>query len=153
MPSKFTPLTDAFHVSPQISVADVATAAAEGYTLIVNNRPDGEVPGQPKSADIEAAAKRAGLAYVHIPVSGGISMSHISALKSALDDAGTGKTLAYCRSGTRSTFVHSHMSAANGGAADEIIAHAAAAGYDISEHAAILENLRQTGYEPGEESN
>ena len=38
--TSFRRVTDSFSVSPQISPADVAQAAAEGVTLIINNRPD-----------------------------------------------------------------------------------------------------------------
>jgi len=131
-------------VAPQISPADVAFAAREGFGLIVNNRPDGETIGQPSSADIEAAAHAAGLAYVHIPVDGrGISMSHISALKKALNEAENKKTLA---------FVRAYMQAAEGRAAKEIIAEAAAAGYDIGSHAQALEMLRANASEEDDEA-
>ena len=59
----FSALDAAFLVSPQIQPGDVAAAAAMGVTTIVNNRPDGEEPGQPAGAEIEAAARAAGLAY------------------------------------------------------------------------------------------
>jgi uncharacterized protein (TIGR01244 family) len=150
---KFTHLGGAFFVSPQITPADVTLAAKEGFGLIVNNRPDGEAPGQPSSAEIKAAAQAAGLAYVHIPVDGrGMSMSHISALKKALSDAENAKILAYCRSGMRSTFVRAYMQAAQGRAIDEMIAEAAAAGYDISGHAQALETLRANASEEDDEA-
>ncbi len=58
-----------FTVCGQISVNDVAELARQGYRSIINNRPDGEGgPTQPRSADIEAAAKAAGMSYVHFPV-------------------------------------------------------------------------------------
>ncbi|GJL92098.1 TIGR01244 family sulfur transferase [Hyphococcus sp.] len=149
----FTLLGDGFFVSPQITPAEVKIAAQEGFGLVVNNRPDGEMPGQPTSAEIEAAAHAAGLAYVHIPVDGrGISMSHISALKTALNNVENKKTLAYCRSGTRSAFVRAYLQAALGREAGEIIAEAAAAGYDISGHAQALEMLRANASEEDDEA-
>lgn len=142
MSDKFIPLNGDFSVAPQITKDDILRAAGEGYALIVNNRPDGEMIGQPTSAEIEAAAEAAGLSYVYIPVDGrGISPGHISALKSALENAG-GKALAYCRSGTRSTILRAYLLAAEGVAADEIIAEAAAAGYDISGQRPALDALR-----------
>ncbi len=144
---KFTTLRPGFSVSPQLSKEDIATAAALGYTLIVNNRPDGEMFGQPKSAELEAAARAAGMSYAHIPVDGrGVSMEHVSALKEALDAAGE-KTLAFCRSGTRSTFVQAFLAASQGRPADEIIAEAAAAGYDISSARQALEALNTSNQE------
>ena len=145
MSEKFTRLTDSFHVTPQISPDDVAVAAADGFTLIVNNRPDGEMIGQPTSAEIEAAAKAAGLQYAYIPVDGsGIGESHISALKIALKSAGNKKTLAFCRSGTRSTIVFAYLAAAEGREPAAIISEAAMAGYDIRGHAPALEALYQS---------
>ena len=47
--SDFRRVTDDFSTAPQISVADVAKAAALGYSTIVCNRPDGEDPGQPSA--------------------------------------------------------------------------------------------------------
>ncbi|HCK84218.1 MAG TPA: hypothetical protein DHW63_06795, partial [Hyphomonadaceae bacterium] len=67
---QFVPLADDYLVSPQIGPEDIAAAKALGVTLIINNRPDGEEFGQPKGAEIEAAAKAASLAYVAIPVRG-----------------------------------------------------------------------------------
>ena len=55
-------------VAPQIVAEDMAELAASGFTAIVNNRPDGEDPGQPDGAEIAAAAAAAGLTYTAIPV-------------------------------------------------------------------------------------
>src|SRR3989442_13681626 len=66
----FRHVTDDFAVSPQITPDEVALAAAQGFTLIINNRPDGEAPDQPTSAQISSAAGTAGLGYAHIPVVG-----------------------------------------------------------------------------------
>ena len=68
--SHFRDVTADFAVSPQIGVDDVALARADGFKLIVNNRPDGEAPDQPTSAEIEQATLREGLAYLHVPVVG-----------------------------------------------------------------------------------
>ncbi|MFC2950360.1 TIGR01244 family sulfur transferase [Marinicaulis aureus] len=142
MTDKFIPLTDRFLVTQQIAPDDAALAAKQGVSLIINNRPDGEALGQPKSDDIARAAEAAGISYIHIPVDGrGISQSHISALKKALDENGDGKALAFCRSGTRSTILRAYLEASAGRAPEEIIAEAAAAGYDISGQAPALQAL------------
>ena len=60
-------INDRVSVSPQIVPEDVAAIKAAGFVTIVNNRPDGEAPDQPSGAEIEAAAREAGLAYVPIP--------------------------------------------------------------------------------------
>ncbi|HZL01447.1 MAG TPA: TIGR01244 family sulfur transferase [Caulobacteraceae bacterium] len=125
-------VTDDFAVSPQISTADVAVAAARGFSLIVNNRPDGEAPGQPAGAAIEAAALAAGLDYLHIPVTGRPSAEQVEAMRKGVDGA-RGKVLAYCRSGTRSIVTWALGQDAHGGErASELLRLGAAAGYDLS---------------------
>ena len=42
-------LTDMLSVSEQIKLADLKTIKEAGFSTIINNRPDGEVPRQPKS--------------------------------------------------------------------------------------------------------
>src|SRR3546814_16624118 len=89
-------------VAGQFAPADLAGARTTGMTLVINNRPDGEAPGQPGGSEIEAAARAAGMDYAAIPVSGGFSMEQVEAMRAALASA-DGPVLAFCRSGTRST--------------------------------------------------
>ena len=112
----------------QLTVADIDEAAAQGIRLIVNNRPDGEEPGQPASAEIEAAARATGIAYRHIPIAGGFPPEQVEAMAQALEQ---GPVLAFCRSGTRSTFLWALARAKRGAPAEESVAAAAAAGYDL----------------------
>ncbi|HEX8526674.1 TIGR01244 family sulfur transferase [Allosphingosinicella sp.] len=114
----------------QIHPTEIARLAADGFTLIVNNRPDGEDPDQPAGAAIEAAAAAAGLDYRHIPVSGGINGDDVLAMAEALGGA-QGKVLAFCRAGIRSTFLWALARSELGASADEIVAGAAAAGVDL----------------------
>ena len=130
-------INDTVSVSPQISVADIAALKAAGFTTIVNNRPDGESPDQPSGAEIEAAAKAAGLAYIAIPLGReGVSPDLVDATKAALEGS-SGPVLAYCRSGTRSTTLWA-LSQAGKLPATEIISAAANAGYDMSHLAGHL---------------
>ena len=122
-----------FLAAPQISVDDVAAAATLGVKLIVNNRPDGEEPGAPQGEDIAAAAAAHGIAYVAIPVThAGFSHPQIDALAAAMEQAGDGNILAYCRSGTRSTNLWALTRARLGDNVDDLCAKAAAGGYDLS---------------------
>jgi len=88
-------------VAGQIFPEDITAIAALGVTMIVNNRPDGEEPGQPLNAEIEAAAQAAGLNYRYIPVAGGFPSGQVAAMAAAIDET-DGKLLAFCRSGARS---------------------------------------------------
>jgi uncharacterized protein (TIGR01244 family) len=134
-------LTDHFHVAPQISVADVVQAASDGVRLIVNNRPDGEEPGAPQSDTIAAAAAAAGIAYIAIPVThAGFSHAQIDAMDAVLRSA-DGPVLAYCRSGTRSTYLWALQQARAGVAVDTLAAQAAGAGYDLASIRPMLDAL------------
>lgn len=114
----------------QLHAADMAAAVARGVTLIVNNRPDGEEPGQPAAVEIEAAAGAAGLRYAHIPISAGFSDDSIAALSAALAEA-EGLALLFCRSGTRSTYLWALARAREGAPLDALLGAAARAGYDL----------------------
>ena len=124
-------ITERYSVSPQIAPEDVADLRDRGFALVINNRPDGEAPGQPAGGEIEAAARAVGLAYRAIPVAGGFSQPQVAAMAEALDSA-DGPVLAFCRSGTRSTLLWSLAQASKGGDPNAIATAAAAAGYDIS---------------------
>ncbi|MEQ8741713.1 TIGR01244 family sulfur transferase [Parasphingorhabdus sp.] len=138
--SMFRKINDTISVSPQISLEDVTAAKADGVTLIINNRPDGEDPSAPQSADIEAAARGAGMKYIAIPIThSGFSGPQVDAMIAALADGD--KTLAYCRSGTRSTLLWSLAQAKQGVAPDEISRLAGNAGYDITPVRAMVDAL------------
>jgi uncharacterized protein (TIGR01244 family) len=91
-------------VAPQLTPEAMAEAAAMGFKSVVNNRPDFEHgPDQPTSAQIEAAARAAGLEYRHLPVDGGYqSPEEIAAFARLLAELPR-PLLAFCRSGARST--------------------------------------------------
>lgn len=128
----FHKVTDDFSVAPQITLSDVARAKAEGFALVINNRPDGEAPDQPSSAEMEAAARAAGIAYAHIPVRGGPSPEQVEIERQILADA-KGPVLAYCRSGTRSIVTWSIGEALAGTRSrQELIQLGAQAGYDLT---------------------
>lgn len=137
----FRVLNDRFAVASQIDEATVADAAAQGFVLIVNNRPDGEEPSASQGDAIAAAAEAADIGYVAIPVgSGGFGTEQIDALALAISEC-DGPILAYCRSGTRSTYLWALACARDGAPADPLIDAAAAAGYDISGLRSTLEAM------------
>jgi len=116
--------------APQLKPEEIQQVAAAGFKGIVNNRPDNEEPGQPSSAEIQAAAQRCGLRYVHIPVvPGRIGDGDVAAFEQAMHEL-PGPLLAFCRSGMRAASLWA-LAEAKRNRADEIIAAAAAAGYDL----------------------
>jgi uncharacterized protein (TIGR01244 family) len=127
----FRKLDETTFVWGQVGSAEIAQAAASGVTMIIDNRPDGEEPGQPASSEIEAAANAAGMDFRYIPVGSGFSANQVQAMTAALDEA-NGPVLAYCKSGTRSTFLWALARAEKGDPAEELSQKAAAAGYDLT---------------------
>ena len=125
-------------VAGQIRPEDMVALKAGGIGMIVNNRPDDEEAGQPSSAEMEAAARAAGIAYRSIPVASGFSVQQVEAMSEALDHA-EGQVLAFCRSGTRSTFLWALARARRGDPSGELIQKAAAAGYDLAPIEALLQ--------------
>ncbi len=118
-------------VAGQTWPGEMEALKAAGVAMIVNNRMDGEEPGQPSSATVEAAAQAAGIGYRHIPVAGGFSMQQVKAMEEALD-AAEGPVLAFCKTGTRSIFLWALARARKGDDAEELVRKALAAGYDLT---------------------
>jgi uncharacterized protein (TIGR01244 family) len=129
--SDFRRVTDSLSVSPQVTEADMARAAAQGFVLVINNRPDGEDPSQPSGAAIEAAARAAGLDYLHVPVRGGPTQDQVDAVRAAVE-AANGPVLAFCRSGTRSIVTWSIGQALAGEDRETLVNQGREAGYDLS---------------------
>ncbi len=96
-------LTPSLSVAPQLSPEAMAEVARLGFKSVINNRPDFEAgPTQPTSAQIEAAAQEAGLAYRYQPVGPAYqSPAEVEAFAALLQEL-PGPVLAFCRSGTRS---------------------------------------------------
>lgn len=136
----FKSLTRSLSVSPQLSEADVARAAEEGFRAIVDNRADGEEPGQLSALDMKHLASSHGMAFAHVPaIAGEIGEENVARMADALAQL-DGPVLAYCRTGTRSTTLWA-LTQAGVLPADKIIATAADAGYDLERLRPRLERL------------
>jgi sulfide:quinone oxidoreductase len=94
-------LSESLSVAAQITPQDVPNIAAQGYTTVVCNRPDGEVPDQASMDEIEAACNAAGLLFVRYPVNAmNFPGADLDGLGELFDDPSQ-SVLAYCRTGTR----------------------------------------------------
>ena len=99
---KSVAVTKKLAIAAQPKLSDFREFKRQGFTAVVNNRPDGEDPNQLGSAAEEAAAHAAGLGYVHIPVtSTAMTEDDARRLKEAIEQA-PGPVVAHCRSGARS---------------------------------------------------
>lgn len=106
------PLTPEVCVAPQLTPEAMADLAALGFKAVINNRPDFEEgPQQPTAAQIEAAARAAGLAYAHLPVQPAFQSPQEIARMAELLAALPRPLVAFCRSGARSTRLFTAASA------------------------------------------
>lgn len=126
-------LTPDYAVSEQITPEDIPALKQAGFTTVICNRPDHEIPPMLQAKTIAAAAEAAGLSFVLNPVEGGtLGLEEMPAQGAALA-AASGPVFAYCRSGTRSSVVWALAQAQSGAMAPgDIIAAAGKAGYDLA---------------------
>lgn len=127
----FKQVMEGVWVAGQLQADDFQHAAELGIRTVINNRPDGEALDQLSHAQAQEAARAAGLAYHYLPiVNGGLSVESVEAMRALMAEA-EGPVLAYCRSGTRSTFLWAFASA-DALPSETIVEAAASAGYDLS---------------------
>ena len=131
-------LDDRTLVSGQIAPDEVPQLASQGVTLIVNNRPDGEEPGQPPAAAIEKAAEEAGIAYRFVPIMRGIGPADVECMQDAMRNAGDGKMLAFCRSGSRSALTWALAKCGEGAPREEVERSVTEAGFNVAPISPLL---------------
>jgi uncharacterized protein (TIGR01244 family) len=131
-------LDDKVLVSGQVAPHDIAGLAEQGVTVLVNNRPDGEEPGQPLASEIEDAAAAAGISYKFVPILRGIGPADVEEMQKALREAEGGKMLAFCRSGTRSALAVALAKREEGASAEEVTRSLTEAGFDPGPIAHLL---------------
>ncbi len=107
MPLTITKISEVFSTCPQITVNDIPEISVLGFKTIINNRPDGEGGAvQPTSATIQAAAEKAGLAYIHLPIiPGNITESQVAECATFLAGAAS-PILGFCRTGNRASNIY-----------------------------------------------
>lgn len=99
-------ISEKLSIAPQVMADDICHAAANGFVVIVNNRPDNEEPDQPSAGESRTVAEREGLGYSHIPVAPGqVEEWQVRAFQKALAEA-RGPVLAHCKTGARSTTLY-----------------------------------------------
>jgi uncharacterized protein (TIGR01244 family) len=126
-------ISDRLYVAPQLTANDIRQARAQGIAAIINNRPDGEEPGQPSAAQNRSVAEVEQLAYAHIPVTAGqVSEGQVRAFQKALSEAG-GPVLAHCKTGTRSATLYAIGEVLDGRMSkDRVIPFGQSVGLDLS---------------------
>ena len=97
-------------VAGQIAVEDLEGLQRLGIQTIINNRPDHEAPNQPTHAELQSRAQSLGLAIHHLPlIAGTAPEAQLLANFKATFEAANKPVLAFCRSGTRSSFIYASV--------------------------------------------
>jgi sulfide:quinone oxidoreductase len=125
---------DKFAIMPQPSPDDVEALASQGYRSIINNRPDNESSGQPRAADVRAAAKEHGLHYEHMPVAlASITPEDVYAFRESYIMA-PHPVVAHCASGKRSYLLWAAGEVVDGdGSVQELSEKAKSLGFEVPE--------------------
>lgn len=124
-------ITPRYFVSPQIDAEDLVAAAKSGFTTVICNRPNGEVPASHQSEAIRAAAIAAGLEFEVLELTHQTMTPENIARQRGIIAASTGPVLAYCASGTRCSVIWA-LGQAETMSVDDILATTTKAGYDLS---------------------
>jgi len=128
-------------VTGRLDRSDFEELARAGARTIINNRPDGEDPGQLPVAEARRIAESHGLVYHHIPITAAtLSRSDVDAFAAALHNA-PAPVVAHCRSGTRSTVLWALSRMREGADPLWVIAEAARQGIDIANLPAVSARL------------
>jgi sulfide:quinone oxidoreductase len=137
-----TEIAEGLNVAGQITREDIAELAKEGYLTIINNRPDGEEPGQLTHDEAASEAEKHGIQYRYIPVlTNTITRRDVTAHQNAIL-RGPHKVLAHCRSGTRSYLLWAAARALYERESPlKLVAEAAIKGYDLRALPSLVENL------------
>ena len=132
MLTQLLPLDDRVAVSGQLQPEDMKDIAQSGYVAVVNNRPDGEAMfGQPRTADLKAAAEAAGLVFLDLPFSGPrATPEQVRAFADLLAER-PGPVVAFCKSGMRSALLWGAAAIAAGKPLHEVLTLAMRAGQNL----------------------
>jgi uncharacterized protein (TIGR01244 family) len=141
------PMPPLMELAPGIAAAgglgreEIEALAAAGYKTIINNRPDGEDPGQLSADDARRLCEDRGMTYHHIPfVAATLTRPQVDEFAAALQNA-PHPVVAHCRSGTRSTMIWALTRMRQGDAPAALVALGARNGVDIAALPALAAKL------------
>ena len=116
-------------VAGQLLPEHIEMLAEQGVMGFINNRPEGEAPGQPPASAMQSAAEAAGAAYAHIPMAGVLTPDLLAATSEAFSEMPR-PIVAFCASGTRSAALWAFAHADKLGA-DGVLEAISSVGFDL----------------------
>jgi len=142
MAPQLVSLAPGLSVTGRLDRPDIEALAHVGVRTIINNRPDGEDPGQLPAAEARHLAEALGIAYHHIPITAAtLSRADVDTFAATLRDGPT-PVVAHCRSGTRSTLLWALSRMREGADPFALVAEAGRHGIDIASLPAVGVRLR-----------
>ena len=124
-------LDEFYFVAPQLTKEDFVVLKEQGFERIINNRPELESEDQPSGQSLQEAAEALGFEYISNPVElSKLSQEHVSSQEVALSTLK--KTLAFCRTGTRSSVLWLLLNNSRGGNYNDLSAHVSSKGFDLT---------------------
>ena len=120
-----------YFVAPQLAEEDFAVLKEQGFERVINNRPELESEDQPAGESLQRAAEVLGLEYINNPIDlSKLSQENVFHQGAAL--LPVKKTLAFCRTGTRSSVLWVLLNNAQGGSYEDLSAHVSSKGFDLT---------------------
>jgi len=140
-------LHDNIYVGGQINATDFPKIKDAGISMIINNRPDDEEPGQLSAAEAAQLASEHQLEYHSLPMANGQPLPDnlVHDFKALIEKSKNDNVsvLAHCRSGMRSSFIWALGQIPTGSiSVDEAIEKAQAAGIPLANARAVLESAQ-----------
>ena len=131
-----------FYAAHQIKAKDIAQLKQEKFEYVLCNRPDNEVQDQPSAEVIKSECLANGIEFLHLPISpGDFNLEVIMETEKVLKTAK--KTLAYCRTGTRSTMLWAFAKTKDL-EVDEVLKITDHSGYNFQHLKELLETYKST---------
>lgn len=131
-----------FYAAHQIQAKDIAQLKQEKFEYVLCNRPDNEVQDQPSAEVIKSECLANGIEFLHLPITpGDFNLEAIMETEKVLKTAK--KTLAYCRTGTRSTMLWAFAKTKDL-EVDEVLKITDHSGYNFQHLKELLETYKST---------
>ena len=131
-----------FYAANQIQAKDIAQLKQEKFECVLCNRPDNEEQDQPSVEMIKSQCLANGIEFLHLPISpGDFNLEAIMETEKVLKTAK--KTLAYCRTGTRSTMLWAFAKTKDL-EVDEVLKITDYSGYNFQHLKELLETYKST---------
>ena len=134
-------LTESYYISPQVFVEDVQAIKEMGFDSIINNRPERESDDQPEGKDLKAAIEMAGLSYYQNPiVLSELTHREVDLQAKCLEKSQ--KTLAFCRTGTRSSVLWTLNENFKGKNFDDLVKYVESMGIGLERCMGVMQKNR-----------